>query len=103
MSVVDVARMTLAAQVELRIRHGSGTFGRWLIQLPIELWHAWVGDTTIANAILDRLMQTNHRFTLTGGPLRQKPTHAAQLVKRDRIDGHDRRYCRTKPCLTMPT
>jgi hypothetical protein len=23
-------------------------------QLPIEHWHAWVGDTTIADAILDR-------------------------------------------------
>ena len=82
---------------ELRIRHGNGTFGKWLIhlakidvlllddwgmagldaqtradlleiiddraankatiitsQLPIEHWHAWVGDATIADAILDR-------------------------------------------------
>lgn len=101
---------------ELRIRHGNGTFGKWLIQLaktdvlllddwgmagldnqaradlleiiddraaskatiitsqlPIEHWHAWVGDATIADAILDRLMQRNHRFTLTGESLRQKP------------------------------
>ena len=79
---------------ELRIRHGNGTFGKWLIQLartdvlllddwgmtgldsqtradlleiiddraankatiitsqlPIEHWHAWVGDATIADAI----------------------------------------------------
>lgn len=42
-------------------------------QLPIEHWHAWVGDATIADAILDRLMQRNHRFTLTGKSLRQKP------------------------------
>jgi DNA replication protein DnaC len=101
---------------ELRIRHGNGTFGKWLIQLaktdvlllddwgmagidsqtradlleiiddraankatiitsqlPIEHWHAWVGDATIADAILDRIMQRNHRFTLTGESLRQKP------------------------------
>ena len=101
---------------ELRIRHGNGTFGKWLIQLaktdvlllddwgmagldnqaradlleiiddraaskatiitsqlPIAHWHAWVGDATIADAILDRLMQRNHRFTLTGESLRQKP------------------------------
>ena len=42
-------------------------------QLPIEHWHAWIGDATIADAILDRLMQKNHRFTLTGESLRQKP------------------------------
>lgn len=101
---------------ELRLRHGNGTFGKWLIQLartdvlllddwgmtgldsqtradlleiiddraankatiitsqlPIEHWHAWVGDATIADAILDRLMQKHHRFTLTGESLRQKP------------------------------
>jgi DNA replication protein DnaC len=100
---------------DLRIRHGNGTFGKWLIQLaktdvlllddwgmaamdaqtradlleiiddraankatiitsqlPIEHWHAWVGDATIADAILDRVMQRNHRFTLTGESLRQK-------------------------------
>lgn len=37
-------------------------------QLPIEHRHAWVGD-----AILDRPMQQNHRLTLTGESLRQKP------------------------------
>ncbi len=100
---------------ELRIRHGNGTFGKWLMQLaktdvlllddwgmaamdaqtradlleiiddraatkatiitsqlPIEHWHAWVGDATIADAMLDRLMQRHHRFTLTGESLRQR-------------------------------
>jgi DNA replication protein DnaC len=106
---------------ELRIRHGNGTFGKWLIelaktdvlllddwgmaamdaqtradlleiiddraatkatiitsQLPIEHWHAWVGDATIADAMLDRLMQRHHRFTLTGESLRQRPKTAKQ-------------------------
>jgi len=101
-------------QEELRIRHGSGVFGKWLVQLaktdvlvlddwgmgaidnatrsdlleiiddraanratiitsqlPIEHWHAWIGDATIADAILDRIMQRNHRLTLTGDSLRQ--------------------------------
>ena len=39
-------------------------------QLPIEHWHAWIGDATIADAILDRIMQHQHRFTLTGETLR---------------------------------
>ena len=101
-------------QEEMRIRHGSGVFGKWLIQLAktdvlilddwgmgsidsmtrsdlleiiddraakkatiitsqlsIEHWHAWIGDATIADAILDRVMQRHHRFTLTGDSLRQ--------------------------------
>lgn len=108
---------------ELRIRHGNGTFGKWLIQLaktdvlllddwgmagldaqtradlleiiddraghratiitsqlPIEHWHAWIGDATIADAILDRLMQQNHRFTLTGESLRST---AAKTAKKE--------------------
>ena len=35
-------------------------------QLPIEHWHAWLGDATIADAILDRLMQSCRRFNLEG-------------------------------------
>jgi hypothetical protein len=37
--------------------------------LPVDHWHAWIGDATIADAILDRIMQRNHRFTLTGESL----------------------------------
>lgn len=102
-------------QEELRIRHGSGVFGKWLIQLaktdvlvlddwgmgaidnttrsdlleiiddrathkatiitsqlPIEHWHAWIGDATVADAILDRIMQHNHRLILTGDSMRQE-------------------------------
>ena len=31
-----------------------------------------IGDATIADAMLDRLMQNNHRFTLTGESMRKK-------------------------------
>jgi DNA replication protein DnaC len=41
-------------------------------QLPIEHWHAWIGDATVADAILDRVMQRHHRITLTGDSLRQQ-------------------------------
>lgn len=113
---------------ELRIRHGNGTFGKWLIQLaktdvlllddwgmaaldvqaradlleiiddraaskatiitsqlPIEHWHAWIGDATIADAILDRLMQQNHRLTLTGESLRQRQKTTPKEPKPDPI------------------
>jgi DNA replication protein DnaC len=45
-------------------------------QLPIEHWHEWIGDATIADAMLDRLMQSHHRFTLTGESLRKKTVGA---------------------------
>jgi DNA replication protein DnaC len=94
---------------ELKVLHGSGGFGKWLLQLaridvlilddwgvgnmdamlrsdlleiiddratrrativthqlPVEHWHGWIGDATIADAILDRLLQKDHRFTLEG-------------------------------------
>jgi DNA replication protein DnaC len=40
-------------------------------QLPIEHWHEWIGDQTMADAMLDRLMQNHHRFTLTGESMRR--------------------------------
>ena len=45
-------------------------------QLPIEHWHEWIGEQTIADAMLDRLMQNHHRFTLTGESLRKKNSPA---------------------------
>jgi DNA replication protein DnaC len=111
-------------QEELRIRHGCGAFGKWLLQLaktdvlllddwgmgaidsatrsdlleiiddraahkatiitsqlPIEHWHAWIGDATVADAILDRIMQRHHRITLTGDSLRQERPKPARKEK----------------------
>jgi len=39
--------------------------------LPVEHWHGWIGDPTIADAILDRLMHRIHRITLAGDSLRK--------------------------------
>ncbi len=52
-------------------RHGSGST---LItsQLPIENWHDHIGDPTIADAILDRLIHNAHRIQLKGGSMRKK-------------------------------
>jgi DNA replication protein DnaC len=107
----------------LRMLHGSGGFGKWLVQLaktevlilddwgiasldpaarsdlleiiddraahkatvittqlPVEHWHAWIGDATIADAILDRVLQRVHRVELAGESLR-KPASAAGSKK----------------------
>ena len=52
-------------------RHGSSsTF--ITSQLPIENWHDHIGDPTIADAILDRLIHNAHRIQLKGGSMRKK-------------------------------
>ena len=48
-------------------------------QLPIEHWHAWIGDATIADAILDRVMHKNHRFNLMGESLRGNKKSATSV------------------------
>lgn len=41
-------------------------------QLPIDKWHAYLGDPTIADAILDRLVHSAYRVTLKGESMRAK-------------------------------
>ena len=47
-------------------------------QLPIEHWHAWLNDPTVADAILDRLVHRAHRITLKGESLRRKPQDTSE-------------------------
>ncbi len=35
-------------------------------QLPIEHWHDYIGDPTLADAILDRLLHSAHKIHLEG-------------------------------------
>jgi len=41
-------------------------------QLPVDLWHGWLGDPTMADAILDRLLSREHRINLKGESLRRQ-------------------------------
>ena len=41
-------------------------------QLPIEKWHDWLGDPTLADAILDRLVHNAYKLTLRGPSGRKK-------------------------------
>ena len=41
-------------------------------QLPIAKWHQCIGESTIADAIMDRLAVNAHRFELKGESLRKK-------------------------------
>ena len=41
-------------------------------QLPVASWYDIIGDDTIADAILDRLVHTAYRIELSGDSLRKK-------------------------------
>jgi DNA replication protein DnaC len=49
-------------------------------QLPLEHWHAWLQDPTLADAILDRLVHQAHKLPLKGESMRKtsaKPSSAS--------------------------
>lgn len=41
-------------------------------QIPVSGWHQLIGEGTIADAILDRIVNSSHRLTLSGESLRKK-------------------------------
>jgi DNA replication protein DnaC len=41
-------------------------------QLPVESWHAQIGDPTIADSILDRLVHNAYRIEMNGESIRKK-------------------------------
>ena len=47
-------------------------------QLPVEDWHAVIGDPTYADAILDRLVHNAHRLNLSGDSLRRSRSKPAE-------------------------
>ena len=41
-------------------------------QLPVSAWHAQIGDPTVADSVLDRLVHNAHRIELQGESMRKK-------------------------------
>jgi DNA replication protein DnaC len=41
-------------------------------QVPVSKWHEIIGESTIADAILDRIIHDAHRIELKGESLRKK-------------------------------
>lgn len=41
-------------------------------QLPVDQWHSYLGDRTVADAILDRLVHNSYRLVLTGESMRKR-------------------------------
>ena len=63
-------------------RHGS-TSTAMISQLPTDQWYAAIGDNTLADAILDRLMHNAHRLPLKGESMRKMLN---QLTEREHLE-----------------
>jgi DNA replication protein DnaC len=57
-------------------------------QLPIDQWHAYLGDRTVADAILDRLVHNSYRLVLKGESMRRHKTVAPKPSTSSRSKGH---------------
>jgi len=65
----DMTRMMLLEIIEDRHQKSSTIIAS---QLPIDKWYDVIGENTIADAILDRLVHTSHRIELSGESMRKK-------------------------------
>lgn len=41
-------------------------------QIPVKNWHPLIGEDTIADAILDRIIHNSHRIELKGDSMRKR-------------------------------
>jgi DNA replication protein DnaC len=48
-------------------------------QVPVDTWHDLIGDPTLGDAILDRLVHNAHRLQLTGESMRKQNARARPL------------------------
>jgi DNA replication protein DnaC len=53
-------------------------------QIPIKQWHGLIGEPTIADAVLDRIIHSAHRIELKGHSLRRRQTSNGSDNGRDR-------------------
>jgi DNA replication protein DnaC len=73
-------------------------------QLPVEQWHAYLEDPTLADAILDRLIHNSYRLALKGDSMRKQKTTLSNpktTKSHGRTPTPERQYQR--PALTGPS
>jgi len=66
----------------LEDRHGSKST-IVTSQVPIDKWHDVIGDPTLADAILDRLVHGAYKFTLKGESLRKQTTQLTDTTNKE--------------------
>ena len=61
-------------------RHGKASI-IITAQVPVSKWHDVIGETTIADAIMDRIVHGAHRIDLTGESMRKKKVPIEQFAE----------------------
>jgi len=74
----DTARRDLLEVIEDRHGHRSTIM---LSQLPVKLWHKYIGEPMVADAILDRLVHNSYKIELKGGSMRKERKSKKDLTK----------------------
>lgn len=67
--ITQAERSDLLEVLDDRINHKSTIVTS---QLPVDQWHAYFNDPTLADAILDRIIHNSHRLELKGDSMRKK-------------------------------
>ncbi|WP_234889929.1 ATP-binding protein, partial [Agrobacterium vitis] len=80
----DRQRLDLLEIFEERYRRKSTLI---TAQLPVAAWHEMIGEATLADAILDRIVHNAHRITLEGDSMRKRKTPT--LLTGDEITEHN--------------
>lgn len=62
---------------DLRFRNKSAVF---ISQLPLEKWHSRLGEPTIADAILDRIIHDSYKLSLEGDSMRKKTSNLEENI-----------------------
>lgn len=76
-TLTDQQRLDLLELFEERYQRRSTII---TAQLPVSGWHQMIGEPTIADAILDRIIHNAHRIELKGDSMRRK-TNRADLTQ----------------------
>jgi len=77
-------------------RHGSGST---LItsQFPTSSWHDLIGEPTVADAILDRLVHNAHKIELKGESMRKKKKRRDERTNADEADKEEKKEKKRRP------
>jgi hypothetical protein len=70
-TLTDRQRLDVLEIFEERYRRKSTLI---TAQLPVAAWHEMIGEATLADAILDRIVHNAHRLTLEGDSMRKRKT-----------------------------
>lgn len=73
---LDAASRTSLLEI-IEDRHGKRST-IFTSQLPVSKWYEAIGDGTVADAILDRIVHDAHRIELKGESLRKKSIFTKQ-------------------------